>query len=1309
MSGHTLFRLFSFMCRLLTIALLCLTTFGALESQHSSDLIILDRSPHRIVMEFRPRFRAAIDNRRNSEADPGPVLEQGMAPYGIPGSPVLPYRSHKIMLQGPRVRVNIIESTFRDREGVVPTVHPGFVGDPVFGASREVGDLKKQGVRGFAPAEVAVVTDIAPGAGGYEGTLKLFPLQFDENKNTLRQYERIVVAIESEPAPVPSRAALAASNPLAQGDWYRIELEESGIYKLDHSFLISSGITPGPNIQNVRIFGNGGMPLPEDLLQPRPAGLMEIARMVVDQNSNGSFDPGDYIVFYGASPVSWRYNPSSKTYSHAINHYSNRNAYFLTFGDGPGRDMSTLASTSFSNVPIAIDSRGMQANEEESNNLLKSGRQWYGRLFDLDSPTATFVTTLPGLKRSHPVTWRIAVVGRSGTTANFSLQESGVPLGSITILPVNLPSIETNYAYAAPAASFTRPDSLPDDRSVLRLTYQSSGGQGWLDWFEIHYRRSLQAVNDFILFPTDDTTAIMEFRLSGFSSSGMMVFDVSRHDSVVQISDLSPDPVQPGACAFQIPLSSGLPRWIAAVGPTGFKTPVSASRIDNSDVRGITQGAEFVIITPKEFQSAADRLRLHRQQINPISTIVVPIEDLTNEYAGGLIDPMAVRDFLADAVQTWAVPPKYVLLLGDGHYDYKNMKTSDRNWIPPYEALESLHQINTYSSDDPLAMLFPGNPRVSLALGRLPVNSAEEAEVVVDKIIAYETTAPYGDWRNRATFVADDGLTSTQDDGSIHTFQAEQVAQNYTPGAMQKKKIYLIEYPTVNSSSGRRKPAVNTAIIDAINSGTLLLNYTGHGNPQLWAHEAVFTREGSVTQLRNASQPFLLVAATCDFARYDDPSEVSTGELLLTMAQGGAIGVVTATRAVYSSDNFQFNNAFSTELFKRDSLGVPPRIGEALRNTKQVHYDLNDLKYHLFGDPTVRLNMPRYSAGVDSLNGNSLNGLTQIQALGKVDVAGEIRLADGNRWTGFQGEALLEMYDARRVVMVPEWGNFSFVVNGSLLYRGEVSVNAGLFQARVPVPKDVSYDANPARISVYASSPSGDATGFTENIMIAGTDSSAAPDTTGPGIEIFLNDESFRSGDVVAPDPKLIVRLSDENGINTSTASVGHGLEAKLSNGATVSLSEYYRGERDTYQSGTVRLQLRELPEGRQTLEVRAWDTYNNSSNSEIVFDVKEASDLRLHQVFNFPNPVSHSTVFTFQRTSTEPIDVQVKLYTMSGRLVLEMRVPVVSDRFVRIPWDGRDQNGDQVANGVYFYKIITRTISGSQSEEALGKLTMLR
>jgi len=280
-----------------------------------------------------------------------------------------------------------------------------------------------------------------------------------------------------------------------------------------------------------------------------------------------------------------------------------------------------------------------------------------------------------------------------------------------------------------------------------------------------------------------------------------------------------------------------------------------------------------------------------------------------------LPDPMAVRDFLSWARTNWTVKPRYVLLFGNGHYDYKNIRSPARNWVLPYESVESIHQIDSFASDDPMAMLNPGNSRISVAIGRLPVNSADEAAAAVDKIIAYETSTPVDPWRNRVLFIADDGLTSQRDDGALHTNQAEVLSLAYTPASVEKKKIYIVEFPTVNSSSGRRKPTANAAIIDAMNRGSLLVNYTGHGNPRQWAHEEIFTRETSLPQLSNKEMPFLLVAATCDFARYDSPDERSAGEQILTMSGGGAIGVVTATRAVYSGENAQFNNTFYANLF----------------------------------------------------------------------------------------------------------------------------------------------------------------------------------------------------------------------------------------------------------------------------------------------------------------------------------------------------------------------------------------------------------
>jgi hypothetical protein len=353
--------------------------------------------------------------------------------------------------------------------------------------------------------------------------------------------------------------------------------------------------------------------------------------------------------------------------------------------------------------------------------------------------------------------------------------------------------------------------------------------------------------------------------------------------------------------------------------------------------------------------------------------------------------------------------------------------------------------------------------------------------------------------------------------------------------------------------------------------------------------------------------------------------------------------------------------------------------------------------------------LPRASISVDSINGENQYALVIVGALGKVRVRGTLRKATGTPLRSIQGRAILEAYDSKRKVPVPEWGNYSFVTNGSLIYRGEVSVRNGQVQGAFPIPKDVSYGNDRSRIDIYAWNDSTDASGFTENLSIAGT-ATAAIDTVGPTMRIFLQDESFRPGDVVSPDAPLIVDLTDSSGINTSTAGIGHKLEATLDGSPrSIDLTNYYRGNLDTYQSGQVLYQFSALAEGRHTLAVKAWDIYNNSSSAETYFEVHSASQLSIYNVVNFPNPFARSTTFTFQRSSTDPIDVEIKIYTVAGRLIQTLEVPSISDRFVQVPWDGRDRDGSELANGVYLYRVIAKSFDRTSTSEALGKIAVLR
>ncbi len=1314
--------------------LLCALWLSESFAQFAHDLRILQETSRSVVVEFTPNY---LGETHQQTAEP--QLARGrfygaLTAPGVPGAPILRYRATSILLPTHRYVLQVLASEYQDVNDLAIPSYPKL-------RSEEMGFVQlaefpeQQEGRANVPDSIVELEDLGPSWSWYLGTLKFYPIQYNRDGRSARVYKRIVVRIDFETAPegfsaVPEKARWSTlpnalrvfpqsgDSPLAQGTWYRLDIRETGIYKLDREFFTRNGITISGGINTVRIFGNGGIELPEDLTASRPNGLEEIPRLVVDRNGNGQFDAEDFVLFYGRHTRGWRYDPQQKMFRHYLNHYTDTSSYFLTIGGSPGRAMDSIASTNSASAYVPQDFQEKVFIEEELTNGINSGRQWVGRLFDETSRSQTFTTLLPGIVTSKPVIYRFVLLSRSTSVDTFRVFENNQPLGNpVFTFPIDVSSIENEWQYTTPIITAVRTGDYPGERSVVRFTFGlgSSSAKGWIDWLEIHYRRRFEAVGDSLAFCSPDTTAVVEYNLSRFSSRDVYVFEVTDHGNVRRITNLTFNPADATTFKFQMPQTAGTVREFYAVGPNGFKAPAAVKRVSNSNLHGVVDGADFIIISAPEFFPAANRLKAHRERPGPdyLKTMVVNLESIFNEFSSGQQDPTAIRDFLKYATTYWPTKPRYVLFLGDGSFDYKdNLNRRQRdNFVLPYESLNSVHQIETYASDDYFVMLQPNNPRISLAHGRLPVRSPAEADEVISKIIRYETTAPFGSWRNRITFVADDGLTSRYDEGNLHTNQAEVLAQLYTPNSFDKRKIYIVEYPTVTSATGRRKPDANKAIVEAINNGTLIINYTGHGNTKIWAHERIFGDEEDFPKLTNYDKHCLLVAATCDFARWDYPQERSAGEKILTELRGGAIAVVTSIRVVYSFENSQFNNMLFRYLLDKDSLGRPPRLGDAMKATKQLLYSLNDLKFHLLGDPTMRLAIPRLPASVDSLNGMSPETqLVRIPTLGRITFRGEVKQPTGARWSDFNGRALVEVFDAKRRVVVPEWGNYSFEVSGSLLYRGEISVNSGVFQGVFPVPKDVSYHIGAVRVSVYAWNNSTDGVGYTENVRIEGSDPTAPIDTTGPHIRVYLDSEAFRPGDLVKPDATLIVQLYDESGINTSTAGIGHRLEAVLSSRPQpIDLTEYYRSNLDTYQSGEVVYPLTGLSEGRHTLVVKGWDTHNNSSRVETYFEVRVASEEAIFNVLNFPNPFSHTTTFTFQRASSEPIDVEINIYTLAGRLIERLEVPSVIDRFVQIPWNGRDRDGNELANGVYFYKVITRSLDRQRTAEVLGKLSILR
>lgn len=1100
---------------------------------------------------------------------------------------------------------------------------------------------------------------------------------------------------------------------LANGKWVRFEAPEEGMYKITRSVLASFGIDANTvDPRTIKIYNNGGKTLPELLTQPRPSDLVENAIIVVGEE-DGKFDENDYIIFYGRGAAFWDYDNGGATIKRFFNPYSKKNFYWITSGGVNGKRIAAKPGLNTTPSFNQTTTKAFAFWEEDKINLGKTGRQFMGDDFTQSVSSRTYMNKLDGRISSTPINYNFVFVIGSSTGMVLTISENGNQIFSQTLNGYGSTLYTVGTAPPNPR-TMTFNGELPDNRSVInfKVTPSSITSVGYLDYFTIQYEKELKAFSDNLLFFSEPQNGVVEYSLNGFSSSNIRVYDVTDFANVKVVTNYSM--LSGGECKFQFDESASQRAKYYAVGSDQFKTPINPVEVPNSNLHGESVGAKYLIITHKNFKDAANKLKTYKENQAPvtISSYVADVDEIYNEFSGGLLDPTAVRDYIKYAYDNWQIKPEYVLLFGKGTYDYKNIEGYNDNFVPTWQAVESLSLINSFTTDDFFVRVDGTDNRVDLALGRITCKSSEEANNIVNKIRDYELTQQKGNWRNLITLVADDGRTSTTYEGSEHTAPSENLANFYFPKSFDIKKIYSAAYPDVLTGQGRRKPLVNQAILDAMNEGSLFVNYIGHGSPELWAHEVIFEKSVSIPQIKN-DKYFFLCAATCDFGYFDIPNFQSSAEALMFLPNSGAIASFTAARLVYSRLNHSLNYDFVTALFRgfRDTLNLSIPIGKAALITKQANTDVNDQKYNIFGDPTLRLLVPQYTALIDSINGRTLDTDIQVQALSRIKVNGKIIKPDYSLWDDFNGEGILTFFDSERTVTLEQIGNYPVTVQGGVIFNGRVSVNNGIFSAEFVVPKDISYENKKGKIIFYFLNNFADGLGYTDKVIVGGTDNSTVNDGKGPEIEIYFDNVEFNNAYLVGPNPNLIVKLTDETGINTTGTGVGHKLEGILNQQITnpIDFTNYFKGDLDVGgRSGTIDYKFSNLENGDYQLAVKAWDVFNNFSEETAFFSVVNGDELVIRDVYNYPNPFSGRTQFTFQQNLTEPIDVKVKIYTIAGRLVKEIEKLNLNEKFVVVDWDGRDNDGDLLASGTYLYKIIVKGTGSQFQKSVLGKLAII-
>ncbi|CAN5310805.1 type IX secretion system sortase PorU [soil metagenome] len=1117
-----------------------------------------------------------------------------------------------------------------------------------------------------------------------------------------------------------SAGNIATTSVLSSGNWYKISVSQSGIHKIDYNLLKSIGINPdNVDPRNIRIYGNGGGVLPELNSASRHDDLVENPVMVVGEG-DGRFDSGDFILFYGEGPSLWAFDPSSKQYEYEANCYTDVNTYFITADLGTGKRVANLSFTGTANYTTSTFDE-IQQHEVDTKNFGSTGREWYGEFFNFSIPSRSISFNLPNVVTSEPVHVSMEFAAKSLTaTSSVSLKANGQTLQNISIGT-------TGSSYTAPFANLGIAEgginlSGPSLTVDVNFSNPSSAAEGYLNYIKVHGRRNLVYSGNTFNFRDGRTVGfgnITEYTVQS-SSGSAYIWDVTD-----PVNAQNQTYANSGGQLKFTANSQGLREYVIFEIGGAFPAPGVVGKVANQNLHGLGQPNMLVIVTPA-LRSEADRFAQYRSAKSGIYVQVVSLPEIYNEFSSGRTDLSAIRDFVrmfyVRANGNPADKPQYLLLFGNGTYDFKGIEHSVETVIPTYQTPSSLEAVNSFAADDYFALLddiegslVTPNHSLDVAIGRFPVRNLEQAKIMVDKVIHYESLTTFGSWRNGITFIGDDG------DGNTHLSHAEGhanfLAANYP--VYNIDKYYLDAYKLVSTPAGLRYPGVNDAINAKMFNGCLMMNYTGHGGTNGWSHERVLTID-DIRSWENYNAMPLFVTATCEFTRYDDPSRISAGEELVLNAKGGAIASVSTSRLVYAHANERTNRNFLSKVFEPYN-GRMPTIGEVVMLTKNATASSNDVvndrKFGLYGDPSLTLAYPKSNVVTTAVDEQPVGGSDTLKALQQVTLSGEVRNWDGSLMNDFNGVVYPTIFD--KPVSYETLGNASgssktsFQVQKNIIFRGKASVKNGKFTYTFIVPKDIAYNYGLGKVSYYADNGQFDAHGYQDDLYIGGTSNDYVADSKGPDVEVFMNDEKFRSGGITDANPVLLVKLYDASGINTVGNGIGHDLVAvmNLDTRNTYVLNDFYESDTDDFRSGSARYPLFNLPDGRYKVVAKAWDVHNNSAEANTEFVVSSNPCITLQDVFNYPNPFNYSTKFQFEHNKPgELLFVDLKIFDYSGRLVKALTKTIDSPgfRIDDLEWDGQTDNGMNLSNGTYVYRLEIRTEDCSPVHQT-EKLVILR
>jgi hypothetical protein len=1164
------------------------------------------------------------------------------------------------------------------------------------------------------------------------GQLIVSPIIKDNNT-----YKKLVsfeyrVSVNSSRVFMSNNVSVIQNSVLSSGDWYRFYVEKSGIYKISKSFLASLGMNTNVDPRNIKIFGNGGRMVPLLNSEEYPDDLTENTIKFIGEE-DGIFNDQDYILFYAEGVDNW-----SEENQTNLNLYSDKSYYYVTSSGSNGKRILDFIQPTENPVITINTFDDYKFHEIDKENIVKIGRVWFGEQFSIND-VQEFDFDIPNIVTSESVNFKIHFASESSVVTNFKAEVNAQLIGSTVFSPI-IPNsaVEADHKIIS--------NSIPVNNSVfsVKITYDNAGvpsSKGFLDYINIKSKRELKGTGKQFRFQYDNASSII----------GVGKFDVSNATSINEIWDITDifnvsKIENAGSSAFSFNANLGEVRKYIAVVSSDYFSPLkeSKTRVQNLNLKGTVfqnsqgqfQDVDYLIFTPRNLNSQAEKLANFHRNNSLMNVKVINLDDVYTEFSSGKQDIGAIRNFVKYVYFNASSTDKrikYVNLFGDASYDFKDRISGNTNIVPIYHSLNSYTDgESSFACDDFFGLMDADEGRidfvnsfgnwtmnikgVDVAVGRMIVDDVQQAEEMVNKVIEYHDIKSYGSWRNNYVAISDDS-----DKPSDLTLQAKQ--NNLTDLIVAQKpfinfkKILLDSYVQESSAGGKRYPKAREEIFAAFEKGALVFNYLGHGGEDGLTGERIWEKSDG-ENLNNRYKYPLFITITCSFSRFDNPFRPTAGEYTYWNPKGGAVSMITTIRSIGQGNAEVFNDRLSQYLFSYNS-DTYTSIAEALRLAKNVSPSSSTNVVCYLGDPALMLAIPRPKVVLTKVNDVPITGpIDDFKSLSFIKLNGEVLDENNNLLLTYNGDLAVNIFD-KNIVKTTLNNDFNsppinFVVLGETIFRGNASIVNGKFEFGFVVPRDIRIPVDNGRISFYAKRNQIylDKTGYNTDIKIGGINPNAAVDNIGPRVKLYMNDETFVNGGITNRSPFLLALLEDENGINTASG-IGHDIVGILDGDESnpYIMNDYYETELDDYTRGRVYFPYRNLEPGLHTITFKAWDVYNNPITAEIQFIVVGDETVTLKNVLNYPNPFVSYTEFWFSHNRPfEPLDVQVQVMTITGKIVWTKNQTITTDGFLsrEITWDGKDDFGDRIGKGVYVYKLTVRSTLTNKKTEKIEKLVIL-